>query len=235
MIEYMIIVVLLIICPVLSQIAFKKGIRKGSEDFFKLLVAFGFESKVKAFKVLNESVLPGGIVFVGDSITQDYPVSEWFQGHLVYNRGIGGDTTEGLLKRMDVSIFDLKPKTVIFLMGTNDFVLLNKTAEQVAETIESIIKLIKSNHPDIHIIIQSIYPVNPLIDSFTVGKRSNRIIQETNALLKMIKDITFLDVYPLLSDASGHLKTEYSHDGLHVNMHGYKIITQAIKEILKIR
>lgn len=38
----------------------------------------------------------------------------------VYNRGIGGDVTDGLLERMDESIFDLEPKKVFINIGTND-------------------------------------------------------------------------------------------------------------------
>jgi lysophospholipase L1-like esterase len=232
MIEYIIIVILAILLPIASQIAFKRGIKKGSDDFFKLLVAFGFDSKVKAFQILNKQSTPGGIVFVGDSITQDYPISEWFKGLTVYNRGIGGDTTEGLLKRLDVSVHDLKPKTVVLLIGTNDFALLDSTPEQVAANIERIITLLRVNDPSIRIIIESIYPVNPKIDPFTVGKRTNEQIQKTNAIIKSKSDITFLDLYTLLSDLEGNLKKEYSHDGLHVNMDGYQIITNAIKQVL---
>lgn len=232
MIEYIIIVILAILLPIASQIAFKRGIKKGSNDFFKLLVAFGFDSKVKAFKVLNKRSTPGGIVFIGDSITQDYPVSEWYQGMNVYNRGIGGDTTEGLLKRMDVSVYDLKPKTVVCLIGTNDFALLDATPENVAANIERIITLIKAQDEKTNIIIQSIYPVNPTIDPLTVGKRTNAWIQKTNSILKSLRDITYVDVYTPLSDTQGFLKQEYSHDGLHVNMDGYQIITNQIKEVL---
>jgi len=232
MTEYIIIVILVILLPMASKIAYKRGVKKGSDDFFKLLVAFGFDSKVKAFRALNKHATPGGTIFIGDSITQDYPVSEWFKGLNVYNRGIGGDTTEGLLKRMDVSVYDLKPKSVICLIGTNDFALLDTTPEQVAANIERIITLIKANDESTKIIIQSIYPVNQAIDPLTVGKRNNLLIQKTNSMLKTLQDVTYVDMYTRLSDESGNLKKEYSHDGLHLNMDGYQVITETIRQLL---
>jgi lysophospholipase L1-like esterase len=232
MIEYIVIVVLLMLIPLVTQISFKKGIKKGADDFFKLLVSFGFESKVVAFRELNKMAKPGGIVFIGDSITQDYPVSEFYAGMNVLNRGIGGDTTEGLLKRLDVSVFELKPKTVVCLIGTNDFALLDATPEMVAANIERIVTLIKAFDPTIKIILESIYPVNPTLDPFTVGKRINQHIMKTNSILKHLSNVDFVDLYPLLLDQMGNLNHSYSHDGLHVNMIGYQKITEAIKASL---
>ncbi len=231
MIEYIVIALCLILIPVIAYITFRKGIKKGADDFFKLLVSFGFESKVSAFRELNRLASPKGVVFLGDSITQDYPVSEFYSDEHVYNRGIGGDTTEGVLKRLDVSVFELQPKTVVMLIGTNDFALLDATPEMVSANIERIITMIKAFDPTIEIILESIYPVNPKIDPFTVGKRTNSSIMKTNMMLKQLSHVTFVDVYPLLIDQDGNLDRAYSHDGLHVNMKGYRMITDVIKTI----
>ena len=77
----------------------------------------------------------------------------------VYNRGIGGDTTVGLLKRLDVSVFDLKPKTVVLLIGTNDLALLDTTVEVIYENITQILQRIKAQFKDVDILLQSVYPV----------------------------------------------------------------------------
>ena len=35
------------------------------------------------------------------------------------------------------------------------------------------------------------------------------------------KDVVFMDVYDLLADEDGNLKSSYSYDGLHLNENGY--------------
>ncbi len=50
------------------------------------------------------------VAFLGDSITAGYAVESYYPEYLVTNRGIGGETTYGLLDRLAVSVLDLKPK-----------------------------------------------------------------------------------------------------------------------------
>lgn len=232
MFETVLIVLLTLSIPVLSYYVYQKGIKRGQNDFFKLIAAFGYDSKVKAFQELNRHATHGGIAFIGDSITQDYPVHEWFKEKNVYNRGIGGDTTEGLMKRLDVSVFELKPKAVVLLIGTNDGVLLNKSPEEVAFGIKSIISSILAWDETIKVLLQSIYPVNPEVDPKTVGIRTNAKIQETNAMLKTFSEVTYVDVYSHLIDEKGLLSKELTHDGLHLNMKGYRIVTERLSKWL---
>ena len=64
----------------------------------------------------------GAVVFLGDSITQGW--GDRFQGDFgdlsVANRGISGDTTRGMLIRLDQDVLSLDPSGVVMLMGTND-------------------------------------------------------------------------------------------------------------------
>ena len=63
----------------------------------------------------------GAVVFLGDSITQDWAeglpksLPEWKTA----NRGISGDTTRGMLIRLH-EVVRLRPRAVVFLGGTND-------------------------------------------------------------------------------------------------------------------
>src|SRR6476620_4284261 len=62
------------------------------------------------------------LVFLGDSITQGW--GDDFRGkfpHLkVANRGISGDTSRGLLARLDDDVLALDPSCIVLLIGTND-------------------------------------------------------------------------------------------------------------------
>ncbi|MDI6453112.1 GDSL-type esterase/lipase family protein [Peloplasma aerotolerans] len=212
---------------------YKKGIKKGMDDFLKILLTSGFDHKINAFNIQNTFIEKGGIVFVGDSITQDYNVYEYFHGLNVYNRGIGGDTTKGLLSRLHLSIFDLEPKIVVILIGTNDFALLKTTVEEVYMNIELIVKKIKIKLPKTKIILQSVYPVNETLSPMTVLPRKNEIIRKLNDLLSQIKDVEYVQLFDLLIDEHGQLNKKYTVEGLHINEQGYALITKTLDEYLK--
>ena len=219
----------------LKQI-YAKGKQKGIDEFLELLLLNGYNAKINTFRVLNKYCIKGGTVFVGDSITQDYNVYEFFSDLTVYNRGIGGDTTVGLLKRLDESIYALEPKRIVLLIGTNDFPLLNASCNAVYENIKKIITDIKSKLPDTEIILESIYPISkandPKINLLSVGERDNELIQQTNDLLKTIEGIIYVDAYSYLKDDDGNLKLDYTVEGLHLSEVGYQKITEILRKYI---
>ena len=64
----------------------------------------------------------GAVVFLGNSITQGWgdDLGGNFEGMKVANRGISGDTTRGMLLRLEDDVLSLHPSGVVLLMGTND-------------------------------------------------------------------------------------------------------------------
>lgn len=213
---------------------FLKGKQKGTDEFLSLLLDNGYQSKVKTFNELNKHCLKGGTVFVGDSITQDYNVYEFFHDLCVYNRGIGGDTTVGLMKRLEASVYALEPARVVLMIGTNDFALLDTNSHEVFLNIKKIINEIKSKLPNVEIILESIYPVSkaldPKIKMISVGKRDNILIDQTNEMLKTIEGVTFVDLNSILKDVDGNLILEYTVEGLHINELGYQKITSVLRK-----
>lgn len=214
--------------PIVLIIGLKLGKKRAEQAFFEMLFKFGYDSKVKAFRVLNKFAKPNGIVFVGDSITQDYNVYEYYKGIDIYNRGIGGDTTQGLLNRLDVSIDQLKPSKVFLQMGTNDLELLNATPIDVFDNISKVVEHIKKLSIGTKIYVISLYPVNSNLDKASVGKRTNTNIEKTNELLKNLEDVTFINIYDKLL-SSGVLNPLYTLEGLHLNQEGYEMVSEILK------
>ncbi|MFN5959977.1 MAG: GDSL-type esterase/lipase family protein, partial [Verrucomicrobiota bacterium] len=62
----------------------------------------------------------GAVVFLGDSITQGWgdDFGGSFPGMKAANRGISGDTTRGMLHRLEHDVLALQPAAVVLLMGT---------------------------------------------------------------------------------------------------------------------
>lgn len=214
-----------------SRTALVRGKREGADDFLRLILAGGYETRTRAFKELNRIARPGGIVFVGDSITQDYPVWEYFPDLLVYNRGIGGDTTVGLKKRLEESIFQLHPQIVVLLIGTNDLALLKSTPETIAANIRDIVVTIQTRMPECRILLESVYPVIP--DGKEPPERDNADICRINALISTVPGVEFVDLHSQLCDDTGKLRTEYTVEGLHINQTGYAMISHELRRRLK--
>ncbi|MBE0700517.1 MAG: lysophospholipase [Acholeplasmataceae bacterium] len=232
MYEAILIVISLIVIGLTNLYTFNKAYKKGSLDLMLLILASGYDSRVKGFESLNTYAKKGGIVFVGDSITQDYNVYEYFPDLLVYNRGIGGDTTVGLEKRLEASVFSLDPSMVVMLMGTNDFGVLESKVEAVFERIKRIVMMIKERKKEIKILLLSVYPVNETLDTRTVQPRKNSDIQALNQKLMTLEDVLYLDLYSKLADEHGRLKEAYTVEGLHISPLGYELITKELMAVL---
>lgn len=78
---------------------------------------------------------------MGDSLTNEFPIHELLALRKderlfhIHNRGIGGDTTDGVLRRMAESIWDLQPNKVFLLIGTNDLADESVGSDDIANNI----------------------------------------------------------------------------------------------------
>ena len=202
----------------------------------KAVTGSTYFARTNEFKIYNRFAKPGGIVFVGDSLTQRYPLNEFYPGLHLYNRGIDGDTTVGVLKRLDLSIFDLKPTTVVLQIGTNDLQVEGISKDTTIVNIQKIVNAIQTTQPAIHLILVSLYPVNlsidKLVNKFIVGPRNNEDIKSINQAIAKIQGVKFVDVYPHLLNEDKELNMQYSKEGLHLSLAGYAIITPLIRQAI---
>ena len=192
------------------------------------------ENRYKMLRELNKAAIPGGIAFVGDSITEEYPVSEMFPHELnIYNRGNSGIIAVQVLENFDTHITDLKPDKVFLLIGTND--LAGANTEDTAKTIQEICAKAADICHKVYLL--SVYPVNTRANDINnmaaAGNRSNATICELNSLIKTTPNVTYIDVYNRLTGAGGELKAEYTVDGLHLSADGYRTVTQILYPYVK--
>ena len=81
------------------------------------------------------------VVMLGDSRTHQGDWAELFGSSRVVNRGISGDTTDGILGRID-EVTSREPRLVVMLIGVND--LRNKSPEYVANNVYMILSKLRS-------------------------------------------------------------------------------------------
>lgn len=204
---------------------------------------FDHSEKVKVVtkkEEVVEKVVDNNYLFLGDSITEQYDLKEYYEDYPVVNSGVSGDYTSSIVKDMKKRVYDYNPSKVFLLIGINDLRKGNDVSEIVSNTKE-IIELIKENRPYSEIYLESIYPINKtdddkISDSVRDIEFNNEKIIEVNDLLKdLAKDekITYVDLYNKLIDDDGNLNISYTKDGLHISSEGYECITNELMKYIK--
>lgn len=156
------------------------------------------------------------IVFLGNSITEGG--GDWgtrFNNPKVKNRGIAGDTTDGVLARLD-ELIHFKSAQVFILIGINDLFRDDMPSQKVHDNIISIVRTIHKESPETKVYIQTILP--------TTTEGINSKVRLTNSLLKESESSETYKLIRLHEQFIGSdeaMNMEFSTDGVHLNEKGY--------------
>jgi lysophospholipase L1-like esterase len=154
------------------------------------------------------------VLFLGDSITEQGSWDAWLPDERTTNQGIGGDTTDGVLQRLD-AVVAAQPEVIVLLIGTNDFGNHRKSVEHVVRGVESVLVTLRRELPGVRLLLVSILPRQA---EYTAK------IEEANRHLRQFVatcHAQYLDAWPALADGD-HLDERYTDDGLHLNEDGYR-------------
>ncbi len=178
-----------------------------------------YANRLKLFMEEMDEIQPGGTVFLGDSITEQFPLRQAFAGQNVINRGIGGDKINGLRERLDVCVTRLEPKTIYVMIGTNDvFAGIYNSDEVLAEDYRSLLREIQYCAPVADMTVFSVLPAG--LDFIDKNPR----VHQFNAILEPIvkaEGLKYIDLHPHLGDKKGELKKSYTTEGIHLTLDGY--------------
>lgn len=198
----------------------ENNIKYFNETFYE-----NYQSRLTFFRTENENAFPGGIVFIGNSITQGFAVDKFFPGVLVYNRGIVGDQIgiqdcAGVTKRLKESCFDLDPLAIFIMIGIND--IGSRPAAGIAAGYSALLDAIFDSLPMVELYVQSVLPATGDY------ARLNLSVDSLNLLLQNIVDekshsyfIRYVNLNSEFKDSAGRLKAEFSFDGLHLSQSGF--------------
>jgi lysophospholipase L1-like esterase len=183
------------------------------------------------------------LLFVGDSIT------DWFSnprgqasapGLEVWNAnfgpfkpanfGIAGDTTQGVLWRMQNGELEgFKAKLIVLMLGTNN--INRNPVDEIVDGDRLIIEEFKKRQPQAKVLMLGVFPrnedpANPL----------RATIKEINSKLEKLADnnkVFYMDIGAKFLTADGTLTKEIMADGLHPTAKGYQIWADAIIDKVK--
>ncbi|MBN1149600.1 hypothetical protein JXA84_00080 [candidate division WOR-3 bacterium] len=198
----------------------ENNVKYFNETFYE-----NYQARLELFRDQNQNAFPGGIVFIGNSITQGFDLEKYFPGMLIYNRGIVGDQIgigdyAGVSKRLKESCYDLAPASIFLMIGVND--IGSRSVQNLALGYEEVVQAIFDSFPMAELYVQSVLPTSGNYSSL------NPHIDSLNNLLKIIVDnksffyfIRYVDLNSEFKDSAGNLKTEYSYDGVHLSQEGF--------------
>ena len=145
--------------------------------------------KVRNYRELNRLAKKGQILFTGSSLMEQFPVAEYCLSAglpvTVYNRGIGGTTTDDFLREIDTVLFDLEPAKLFLNIGTNDIDerrFGEDWREHLLTNYREIMGQIRERLPGTEVYIMAYYPVNHDLPQPPVwaATRTNAAIDEMN-------------------------------------------------------
>jgi lysophospholipase L1-like esterase len=198
-----------------NENSFKAGKKKIFKDYY--------HDKNSFFKFNGSKA---DIVMIGDSITDGAEWNELFPNISIVNRGISGDTTRGVLNRMDF-IYSTNAKKAFIMLGVNDLAK-NNSVDEVFANYEKMVYQLKQ------------HGVTPYIQSvlFLGDKHRdrNKVVLKFNLKLKELakkENIIFIDLNKVLSE-NGKLKESFSsEDDIHLNGKGYYVWKKSIKKYIQ--
>ncbi|WP_397537805.1 GDSL-type esterase/lipase family protein [Rummeliibacillus pycnus] len=186
-----------------------------------------YEQRQTLFERLT--VTKESTVMLGDSMILYNEWAEEFPVEPILNRGIGGDTTIGLLKRLE-TITSGQPKRIVLMIGVND-IAKGYSEDQTLKNYDKILSTIKEKSPNTQIIITSVLPVNNELYGYRV--RNSQIIKLNEGLQELASkhQIPMVNIYDQFLKGD-QLDSKYTSDGLHLNGEGYAIWVNALKPFM---
>ncbi|MBN2105198.1 hypothetical protein JW835_14260 [bacterium] len=180
-----------------------------------------FQSEINAFIWWDQKNSPpaDAVLFIGSSSIRMWKTHESFPNLPVINRGFGGAHISDILYFYNQIIQKYDVKMIIFYCGDND-IAAGKSADQVFNDYQELIRLILLDMPDVKFLYLSIKPSVSRWNFWNKMSEMNQMVQNYN---RARSRLYYLDMSSPLLDASGQpdpcLLLE---DGLHLNEKGYK-------------
>lgn len=176
------------------------------------------------------------VVFMGNSITEGWSTTDsaYFKGKPYINRGISGQTTPQMLIRFRQDVIELDPDLVVILAGINDIAQNTgpTSIEAIFGNIVSMVELAQANR--IKVVLSTVLPA---VDFYwRTGLKPAEKIVVLNSMIKtyaLKNKIQCVDYYSAMVDDEKALKVEYTDDGVHPNLTGYRVMEPLLEEKIK--
>jgi beta-glucosidase len=175
------------------------------------------------------------VLFTGDSITDWWDSErEPYAGKPVFDKvfgdwkianfGIAGDTTQGLLYRLQNGEGEgFSPKVVMLLIGVNN--TRTNSPPEIAEGVGAVVLQLQENFPDAKILLLGLFPYQ---QADAPIRRDIAYINNTISRLHDGENVHYLDISDVFLDADGNIPRDVMSDSLHPTTKGYELWAEAV-------
>jgi len=178
------------------------------EDTYFDTVAFLGDSRTEGFYLY--SGLKNGTYYyaVGATVESVFSKDAW-------------ETPDGKIPLLD-ALADTECERIYVMLGVNE--LGWAKAETFRDQYAKVIDRIRQDHPEAVVVIQSLLPVSAKQDAKGSYVNNERIQIYNDLLLKLAeeKGCPYIDSAAAVSDETGCLRSEWTFDGVHLNVKGCK-------------
>ena len=223
-----------------------KAVQKTHQELAKLETRTSDWNSFDRYAAQNDSIrqlsstnkhYQTSVIFYGNSIAQNWfrQHPDFFTSHGYLCRGIGGQTSSHLLARFREDVLDLKPKTVVLMVGANDLAQNNGiiSEKHIMDNIASMCELAKMHK--VKMVLCSVLPARRFRWNRMVGDAPERILS-LNTAIKAYADanhIQYIDYYSVMVDKDGGMKKGLHKDEVHPTNAGYDIMESVVLKVLK--
>jgi lysophospholipase L1-like esterase len=187
-----------------------------------------YRERMEAFR--GEVMQRGGIVMLGNSITEFGDWKRLFGDSGVVNRGIAGDNTFGMLERLS-DVIARRPAKLFIEAGIND-IGQGVPVGMIVGNIISIVQYVRVKSPGTKIYVVSVLPTNDRArEVYPEVAGKNEVVREVDGRLRgeagtgaRSAGFVYIDLAARVTDGAGNLDEKYAKpDGLHLNDAGYSV------------
>ena len=179
---------------------------------------------------------PCDLIFIGDSITQNFvepstpgwplvgkPVwDKCYANRHALDFGVGADATQHVLWRLDhMDIRDFRPKVAVVLIGTNN---AQDTPSDVANGVRAVVAKTQAVFPGVRVILVSILPTT----------RQGQKMAEANKIIQTFGDdrsVFYFDLASKMTPVGDNWKG-VGFDHLHLAPEGYELWASSMEPLL---
>ncbi|MEO5913631.1 MAG: GDSL-type esterase/lipase family protein [Luteolibacter sp.] len=192
---------------------------------------FGWQDGIRRKYFDNRAKDENAIVFVGDSLTENWrTVQADFPKYKIANRGVGGDTSRGVLFRFQHDVLCLNPQMVFLCAGSNDLTAHGNPDDAVSN-IEAILKMAVAFNDKMPVVISSVAPSSNPQAPLKPGAR-----EALNAgLVELVKSYPNARLFDLSAACMGPDGQQdlslYEKDQLHFGAKGYVVWKAGLEKL----
>lgn len=177
-----------------------------------------------------------GVVWIGDSITEQGWWAFLSNEKDIVNRGIGGDNTYGILDRLP-EILRFEPRKIFLMAGVNDL-SAGYAVSAIFANFQQMVEMIRREVPACQIYIQSVITPNDQVLAYDYIKGKQAQVKELNRLLEGLcaeGGATWVDIASVLENENGEVRIDLTKDGVHLHPEAYYLWVNHLKEMKYLR